>query len=267
MQPKRRVLASWEMTDTVRLFADAWKVMVGRMPSPRIEEADGVTVCFGNVPLVFLNVSIVNRPAQTIADLRGLLATAAKYSGAAEHPCGVLVREDWLPAGWEAVVEQAGLAPVLPMTSMEARELLPPKRPPANLDIRRVTSDGLARDLAELNAHAYHIPPDLFECIFNMRLWHDDSYAFVGYADGRPVSCAAAFPVDGTVYIALVATHPEEQGKGYAATVMRHTVIQAQQGMGIRHTTLHATDMGFPVYRAMGYTEGPRLIFLGPAHE
>jgi GNAT superfamily N-acetyltransferase len=136
----------------------------------------------------------------------------------------------------------------------------------AELDIVRVTSDALARDLATLNAHAYHMPVDGFECISNMRLWHSDSYGYVGYLDGKPVSCAAVFPVLGTVYVALVATSPEARGKGYAERVMRYAVTQGQQAMGTNHTTLHATDMGLPVYRAMGYIPGPRLLFLGPAH-
>ena len=254
------------MSDTVRLFAEAWKVMVGRMPSPRIEENDGVVACFGNVPLIFLNVSVVVRPAGTADELRALLNTAAKHSAACEHPSGVVLCEDWMPAGWEEVVKDAGLAPILPMTGMEGGELLPPRRPAAKLDVRRVVNNAMGRDLAELNAHAYQVPVDAFECMANMRLWHDDSYAYVGYADGKPVSCAASLPVAGTVYIALVATLPEAQRNGYAETVMRQAVTQGQQGMGIMRTTLHATDMGFPVYRAMGYRPGPRVIFAGPAH-
>jgi ribosomal protein S18 acetylase RimI-like enzyme len=124
----------------------------------------------------------------------------------------------------------------------------------------------MGRDLAELNAQAYHMPAEAFECIANMRLWHADSYAYVGYREGKPVSCAAALPVSGTVYIALVATLPEAQGNGYAETVMRQAVIQGQQAMGTKRTTLHASEMGFPVYRAMGYRTGPRLVLLGPAH-
>ncbi len=254
------------MDDAVRLFSDAWKVLVGRLPSPHIEDADGVASCIGNVPLIFLNVSIISRPAETSEQLRALLDTAAKRSAACEHPAGLIVREDWLPDGWEGLVEEVGLAPVLGMTGMECAALLPPRRPAPALEILRISSDELARDLAELNAHAYGMPADLFECIANMRLWRPDTYGFVGRLNGKPVTCAAVFPVAGTVYVALVATHPDEQGKGFAETVMRHAVTQGQQAMGILRTTLHASDMGLPVYRAMGYSTGPRLIFLGPAH-
>jgi GNAT superfamily N-acetyltransferase len=150
------------------------------------------------------------------------------------------------------------------MTGMEADELLPPWHPLANLDVRLVVDDAMARDLAELNAPAYRMPADAFDCLANMRLWHANSYAYVGYLGDHPVSCAAAFPVNGTVYIALVATLPEEQRKGYAETVMRQAVIQGQQAMRTTRTTLHSSDMGAQVYRGMGFRPGPKMVILGP---
>jgi GNAT superfamily N-acetyltransferase len=254
------------MNDTARLAADAWKNMVQRLPTARVQEANGVASCMGNVPLYFLNASILLRPAATLDELRILLDAEAELSSWCKFPRGVIIREDWMPSGWEALAHRAGFEPVMPMTDMEAFELLPPRRPLPALDIRRVKNDGMARDLAEINAVAYDVPMELFECICNMYLWQADSYGFVGYHDGRPVTCAAAFPVNGTVYLAYVATRPEAQGKGYAAAIVRHTITQGQQAMGTRHTTLHATDLGLPVYRAMGYKPGPRVIFLGPAH-
>ena len=254
------------MSDTVKLFAEAWKAMVGRFPSHRIEEAEGVATCFGTVPLIFFNINVVDRPAGTGDELRGLLKTAAARSAACEHPSALVVREDWMPAGWEKVIGEAGLAPMMPMIGMEGGELLPPRRPAPKIDIRRVADDAGARDLATLNAVAYHVPVELFECMASMRFWDERSLAYVGYVDGKAVSTASVIPVEGTVYVALVATLPEEQGKGYADTVMRHAVTEGQKAMGAMRTTLHATEMGQPVYRAMGYASGPRLILLAPGH-
>jgi GNAT superfamily N-acetyltransferase len=250
------------MTDAVRIFVDAWKLMVGRLPQPTIQKDDGVISCFGNVPLLLLNISIVERPAETHDDLRAFLKTAARHAATCKYPSSVLLREDWLPVGWGNVMDEVCLAPMIPLTSMEAEELLPPRRPLPDLDVRLVVNDGMAQDLARLNALAYNMPADAFDCIANMRFWHGDSQAYVGYLDGRPVSCAATFPVNGTVYIALVATLPEEQGKGYAETVMRRAVMHGQQSMGTVRTTLHASDMGLPIYLRLGYRPGPRMLIL-----
>jgi len=255
------------MSDTVQLFVDAWKLMVGRLPLPTIKEDDGVVSCFGNVPLIFLNLSIVERPAETDDELRVFLNTAVRHAANCKYPSGVLLRQDWLPAGWENLVREAYFAPMVQLTGMETDDLLPPRHPLPNLDVRLVVNDAMASDLAELNALAYHMPANAFDSIANMRLWHADSCAYVGYLGGQAASCAAAFPVNGTVYIALVATLPERQGKGYAETVMRQAVIQGQQAMRTTRTTLHASDMGLPVYRRMGYRPGPRMVILQPTQQ
>ena len=100
--------------------------------------------------------------------------------------------------------------------------------------------------------------------VSGMHFWPSDCFAFVGYNDETPVSSAAALPINGTVYIALVATDPEQQGKGFAETVMRRAIAEGQRAMGVRRTTLHASMMGYPLYQAMGYTPGPQLVLIGP---
>jgi GNAT superfamily N-acetyltransferase len=255
------------MTDTVQVFTEAWKLMTSRFPDSRIEDGDDVVSCMGNVPLLFFNLWVQQRPAATVDELLALFTKAAERSAKCAYPAGGVLREDWLPSGWEGVAASCGLAPMMPMTGMETTQLLAPRRTAPELEIRRVTDAAVARDLATVNALAYGMSPEAFDCMSNMLLWQPDSYGFVGYANGRPVSTAAALPVAGTVYIALVATMPDAQGKGYADAVMRHAIGEGQRAMGIETTTLHATDAGQPVYRAMGYNAGARFILVGPATE
>ena len=82
--------------------------------------------------------------------------------------------------------------------------------------------------------------------VSGMHFWPSDCFAFVGYNGETPVSSAAALPINGTVYIALVATDPEQQGKGFAETVMRRAIAEGQRAMGVRRTTLHASMMEIP---------------------
>jgi len=250
------------MTEAITLFIDAWRLMVGRMPQPIIREDHDIVSCFGNVPLLLLNISIVGRRAESRRELRAFLQTAAEHADACTYPSSVLLCEEWLPAGWENVVADVGLAPMIPLTTMETEALLPPVRALPHLDVRRVVDDGMARDLATLNALAYDMAHDAFGCIGDMRLWQADSQAYVGYVSGKPVACAAAFPVDGTVYIALVATLPGEQGKEYGEVVMREAVTRGQRAMGTLRSTLHASDMGRALYRRLGYQAGPRMVIL-----
>ncbi|HRE43945.1 MAG TPA: GNAT family N-acetyltransferase [Terricaulis sp.] len=254
-------------TDPVRVFADAWRLMTGRLPGSQFKEADALVSCFCDVPSFFFNVWIPTAPTAAPEAFENVLREGVSRAQSAAHPVGALLREDWLPADWQALAANHGFVPAVPMTPMEAEDLAPPRRPqPAELQIRRVASDAGARELAQLNADAYGMPHDMFGALSTMALWAPDSLGFVGYVDGRPVSATGVFPVGGTVYVAMVATAPDVQGKGYAEAVMRHAVIEGQKAMGVKRTTLHATDAGRPVYAAMGYASGPRMLLLAPPH-
>jgi len=251
--------------ESVEVLIDAWKLMVGRLPDAKIEHAGGVATMFAHVPLPFFNLSTPDRPLVEAADLRRVLAVTKERAKACSHGSVFALCEAWAPVDWERVAGQEGFALALNMTGMAAGELLPSRRATPELEFRRVLDETTARDLALINAQAYGMPAELFECICNLHLWHEDSFGYVGYAGGRPVTSAAAFPVAGTRYIALVATLPDAQGKGYAEAVMRQAIEQARQAMGNSRITLHASDMGRPVYRSMGFESGARVMLLGPA--
>jgi predicted acetyltransferase len=59
--------------------------------------------------------------------------------------------------------------------------------------------------------------------------------------------------VGGYRYVALVATMPDQQRRGYAEAAMRHALDSAAARHGDTPTTLHATDAGRPIYARMGY--------------
>lgn len=250
--------------DNVKTVIDAWKLMSGRFAGSDFQRVEGVASTFANIPLSFFNISFQERPAASAAELRGMLATMQRRAKACPHPSIIGLCEDWVPEDWQAIAEEKGFTFVLNMTGMAADELLPPRRPSLALEYRRVQDDATARDLAMINAHAYQMPPEMWECLCNLQLWNADSYGYVGYRDGKAVSSTAALPIEGAMYIALVATMPEEHGKGYAEAVMRKAIEQGQTGMGKRRMVLHASDMGRPLYQSMGFGAGCRIPLLAP---
>ncbi len=236
-----------------QLFIDTWKLMCGRLPAPRIQDVDGLTVCYGNVPLPFLNVILANRPVASLGELRADLHRVAAIGRDFTHPWLHLLCEEMVPEGWQAVATETGFQPTMLLTGMTAPALKPPTRSLPELEWRPIRDDQTATDLAQVNAHAYGLPLDMVDCICNRRLWHDDSYGAVGYLDGKPVTGAGAFPVAGTLYVALVATLPEFRGRGFAEAGMRHTIAEASKIMDSSLLALHASEAGLPVYRRMGF--------------
>ena len=75
----------------------------------------------------------------------------------------------------------------------------------------------------------------------------------VGWTGGKPASGAAVMMVDGHRYVALVATDPAHQRRGYAEAAMRRALDVAAERHGAVPSFLHATDAGRPIYARMGY--------------
>jgi ribosomal protein S18 acetylase RimI-like enzyme len=256
--------------ENVSILIDAWKLMTGRFPGSTFKRAHGTASTFANIMLSFFNISFQDRPAAGEAEFLSLLSTMRERARGCPHDSMIGLCQPWLPEGWRAIAEKAGFAFALNMTGMAAEKLLPQRRPPPQLEFRRVQDDKTARDLAMINAQGYGMPQELWECLCNLYIWQSDTYAFVGYRDGRAVSTAAALPIDKTgsvdraTYIALVATVPDEHGRGYAEAVMREAIRQGQSGMGNRRIVLHASDMGQPLYRSMGFGAGCQIPLLTP---
>ena len=254
--------------ETVKSFIDAWKLMTGRFAGSDFEVARGVTSTFANVPLANLNFSFQARQAVDAADLRRMLQTMQQRAQVCAHPSFIVLCPDWMPEDWPAIAAEEGFALSLSTLGMAADRLSPMRRSLPELEYRRVSDVETARELAEVNAQAYAVygmPTAMWECMGTMRLWHPDSYGYVGYVNGKAVSAAAAFPIDGAMYIAWVATVPEAHGKGYAEAVMRHAIEKSRVGTGMQRMILHASVMGEPLYRSMGFQAGGKLQLLAAA--
>ena len=241
--------------------------MTGRFEGSDFQVARGVTSTFANVPLANLNFSFQARQAVDAGDLRRMLQTMQQRAKACAHPSFIVLCPDWMPGDWPAIAAEEGFTLSLGTLGMAAETLSPVRRSLPELEYRRVSDLETARELAAVNAQAYAVygmPAATWDCMGTMRLWHPDSYGYVGYVDGKAVSAAAAFPIDGAMYIAWVATVPEAHGKGYAGAVLRRTIEKSQVGAGRQRMVLHALVMGEPLYRSMGFHAGGKLQMLSP---
>lgn len=250
-----------EMIDMLR---DAWTVMVKRLPGSSIQSQDGLATIFANVPLPFFNVSLYEKPISDPAHLDQILRSAVKAGANCPHPWIHILCEGSAPEGWLEVAQLNSLASIMTLTGMATNQLLPSTRALPNLEWKLVNDSQTAHDLAVLNAHAYHMPEELFDCIDNLHIWQADTVGVVGYLDGKPVTAAAALPVNQTMYLALVASQADHRGKGYAEACIREVFAKAQTLMGYQRMTLHASDAGKPLYAAMGFAPITTFALLMP---
>ncbi len=248
--------------NSIAYFIDAWKLMAGRLPGSTLIHENGLANCFSNTPLSFLNISMYDGPMRDLSTLDQALARAISEGAACPYGWLHALYTDELPEGWEAIAEAHSMASIMTLTGMEADALLAPRRPLPTLDWRPVVDIQTATDLAHTNAQAYVMPNELFNPICNLHIWQDDCIAMVGYLDGQPVTSSAALPVGGTIYIALVATHADHRGKGYAEACIRQVVDAAIPLMGSSRITLHASEAGKPLYAQMGFEPSAHFALL-----
>ncbi|MEO6326986.1 MAG: GNAT family N-acetyltransferase, partial [Thermoanaerobaculia bacterium] len=107
--------------------------------------------------------------------------------------------------------------------------------------------------ILDVNSLAYGMDLAAGKATVGSLAFWKDQFPVVGVVDGTPVSSATVLMVDGHRYVALVATDPGQQRRGFADAAMRRALENAASAHGQTPTVLHATDAGRPVYERMGY--------------
>ena len=241
-------------------FINAWSYWASRSPAGTVDQLDGITAPWMNRVWPICNLSFLSTPVSNEADLKKRIETALANAQTRELGWIFFVSPDYLPDALrpnkDAVFGAYSLTAGFTMTGMVTDALLPPRRTPPELEMRPVNDAETRRAVGKINCLGYHMPIEWgIEALDVERLWETPpAYGYVGYKNGQAVSCAKTVALDQCLYAGLVATHPDHQGHGYAETVMRHSIEQAQQASGLKRIILHATDEGFSLYQAMGFT-------------
>lgn len=81
----------------------------------------------------------------------------------------------------------------------------------------------------------------------------------------RPVAAATAVYAGGVLALYGIGTLPDVRGRGVGRAITLHACLEARR-RGYQIATLHATPLGLPVYRKLGFTEhGQTQFFVAPA--
>ena len=140
------------------------------------------------------------------------------------------------------------------LTAMQARHVAPGKPGPSNFALSVAGDDAGCAALVDINSAAYAMDLAAAKPRIGTRAFWKDHVPVLGLVDGVPVSGAGVLMVDGYRYVALVATDPAHQRRGYADAAMRHALEGAAAAHGEQPTVLHATAAGRPIYERMCYS-------------
>jgi GNAT superfamily N-acetyltransferase len=253
------------LTRSVDQLVGAWRLMCGRGPSHVLASADGIEYAFSGLPVPFFNMAALTGADISAPTLAAHGRDACAWAADKNVPWMFVVTHERLAPGVDATatLEACGLVPLLGMTGMEAQRIEPPARVPDGLELSRPRLDADCAAILEVNSAAYEMDLAAAQPLLANEAFWKDHFPVVGLTGGRAVATASVLMVDGIRYVALVATEPGQQRRGYADAAMRRALEAASQVHGDVTTVLHATDAGRPIYARMGYTPtSTQTVFL-----
>jgi hypothetical protein len=249
--------AETEVIESVEQFASMWRVFVNDRGDADVTDRGGLAIRWADNAFPFWNMIFLREQIDDPRALADSLNDAARYMRARRHVGLVCVCEEYLGTSALAflpdAVARVGLEFGLTMHGMAGDFLpIPPPTPSALRFARAITDDDLGA-YADINSRGYGLPLDAGRAgLVGSSLWKERMQTWLGYEDGTPVSAAATVANDGCLFLALVATTPTAQRKGYGDATVRHALSEGARATGLTRTVLHASDAGFPVYQRIG---------------
>jgi GNAT superfamily N-acetyltransferase len=240
---------------SISQFRQAWRLFCGACPSHLADRNGAVEYIFSGLPVPFFNVAVVTARNVSADALQAQARLACTWSADKGVPWMFVVTHEALEAGVDAALEldACGLTPAIPLTGMRAPRIAAATRTVQGLQVGVVSDDESCAAVFDVNAAAYGADLESCKPTFGKRSFWHTHVATLGRVAGAPVASAAVLMIDGCRYVALVATTPDQQRRGYAEAVMRYALDVAEATHGRTPSVLHATDAGRPVYERMGY--------------
>lgn len=259
---------STEVIESVQQLADTWEAFVTDYGAADVRDLPGISIRWADSHFPFWNcITFTDRNAdQPLLDKR--LAQAVDYMREKSQPGLIWLFADLLDASSRAALpiaaEHAGLALSFSGFGMcaDISDIAEPQHP--DLTFVRVSSEEQLLAYADLNSRAYAMPIEAGrDGLQGSALWKTGVFAYLGLHNGIPVSAAATVKTNDCLFLALVATAPEAQGKGFGGAIVRKALYEAAKATGLTRSVLHATPSGAPVYERIGFRKVATIHFYG----
>jgi GNAT superfamily N-acetyltransferase len=254
--------------ESVGQLVAVWREIVRDRHSGEVRDLPGTAIRWADTKFAFFNMITFTDFGADSSLLSSRMEVAVDYLRTKTQPGLIWLFEDFLNldarSELSTLAGRAGLSLALSGYGM-AGEILPMPQPDhPDLTFIRVSTDEHVQTYADINAVAYRMPLEAVrDGLRNSTIWKTRAFAYLGIAAGRAVSAAAAIENEGSLFLALVATVPEAQRKGYGEAICRKVLYEAWKSTGLTSSVLHATEAGAPVYARIGYKKVARMGFYG----
>lgn len=242
---------------------ESFRVIAASRDAGEVRELPGVSIASAGVAFQMFNAAFLSGPVESEAELTRKVMMAAIHFNSRGLEWAYWVCEDWVAPKVQrrirAVLEHQGLRHSVDLPGMVAERLRPPARPLPALAVERVMNGRAREDFCGIGSVCFHVPIAWFSEVFDShRVW-ERFRAYVGYANGVPVSTSAIVLGGDALGVYNVATLPEHQRRGYGEAVMRYALADAGSEFGLERAILQSTVAGYRLYERMGFRTVTRV--------
>jgi GNAT superfamily N-acetyltransferase len=240
---------------------------LGRSPSVELSIGRYLTWLVTSIPDHFMNLVVCTElPAEgsdeliesALAHFRSL--NIKKLTWLAEEGIPAIQIKEYLTTHGLRFEESSG-------TEMAADLMVVPEYLsfPDGLEIRRIEDAGRLRQWIHVASVGFGVPPefeDAWHELFAEAVFDQPFWTYLAMLDGQPVATSQLFLSAGVAGIYNVTCLPEARGRGIGAAVTQAPLLDAR-AIGYRVAILQASDMGYPVYRRLGFQDyGKMSVYL-----
>ncbi|NJC96918.1 MAG: hypothetical protein FIB03_11385 [Anaerolineae bacterium] len=175
---------------------------------------------------------------------------------------GVDVFTWWLeppvtPSNWKQALSEHGFGFLddTPGMAVDLQALDESPKTVDGLEVRVAADEESLRTWVKVFVQGYGLPPEWESPMHDLWLKLGPDLPmrnYLGYWHGEPVSNSTLFLGGGAAGIYCVATLREARGKGIGAALTLQPLLEARD-MGYRIGVLQSSEMGFNVYKRMGF--------------
>ncbi len=234
----------------------------------RVQEDQGLVLTDCGLPCDTFNAVCHSR--LTGADTVAQIERAIAWFGNRRHPFSWWVGPADTPSNLGNLLERAGLTAAEGELAMAVTlsELRPVALDPDGLEIRRVKSEAMLSQFAQLSA-ANWSPPDEMVIRFYQRaapvllapecpLWF-----YLAYLNDEPVGTAELTVARNAVGLYNISTRPSHRRRGYGSVLTVFPLLEARAA-GHHTAVLQASPDGVSVYRRVGFESFGQIVEYKP---
>jgi GNAT superfamily N-acetyltransferase len=228
-------------------FIGSYEKLAEHQEAGSVQRFGSVTAFVSGLPISFLNGGIAPGAA-TAAELEA----AVEWLDERGYPYEVWIGEAFADEHGSALTAIGFERSSWPIPTMILRPPAEPAPPAAGVTVRAVEDDATLEEHIAMQVEQ-GFPEEAARRMYSASLARDpDVRIYTAYLEGQAVGSSIAIRTGAVSGVYSVGTRPDARRRG-VGTAVTWAAVGAGAGWGATMVALQSSEMGYPVYREMGF--------------